>query len=127
MLDSLLSDDQGFVFSEHDIRPWGEYFVLQDTSTCKVKKILVNPQQRLSYQKHNHRSEHWIILSGKALVVLDDIEYPLEPNQHIFIPKGSAHRMVNPDPHIPLVFIEIQTGDYFGEDDIIRLQDDYQR
>ncbi len=108
-------------------RPWGNFTVLEDSATFKVKKIEVNPNQRLSYQRHFKRSEHWYMVSGRAIVVLDNKEIPLEKNQYIDIPLKAAHRILNPDSKEKLVFIEIQTGEYFGEDDIERLSDDYGR
>ncbi len=112
--------------SEHDARPWGEYFVLEDTAGHKVKRIDVLAGQRLSYQKHAQRSEHWMIVRGRALVVLDGKEHHLQAGQTIDIPAGTAHRIGNPGPD-PMSFIEVQTGPYLGEDDIVRLQDDYKR
>ena len=112
--------------SEHDARPWGEYFVLEDSAGHKVKRIDVLVGQRLSYQKHAQRSEHWMIVRGQALVVLDGKEHHLRAGQTIDIPAGTAHRIGNPGP-APMSFIEVQTGPYLGEDDIVRLQDDYKR
>lgn len=107
-------------------RPWGSYEVLLDDPIVKVKRIIVNPKQQLSYQYHQHRSENWTIVSGVAEVVLDDVVHVLHPSEHIFIPQGAKHRIRNPFDE-PVVFIEVQTGTYFGEDDIIRLSDDYGR
>lgn len=107
-------------------RPWGTYFVLNDENTCKVKKIIVQPNQRLSYQYHNHRSEIWTIVYGKALVIIDEVEHYLEKGDVIKIPQSARHRIQNVGSD-ELIFIEVQLGTYFGEDDIIRLQDDYQR
>ncbi len=107
-------------------RPWGSYTVLEDEKTHKVKRIVVKPEQRLSYQKHVHRSEHWFIVSGIANVTLDGKEIILRSGESVNIPLGAAHRIANPGDK-DLVFIEIQTGTYFGEDDIERLSDDYGR
>lgn len=107
-------------------RPWGKYFVLADEPNYKLKRIIVEPGQRLSYQYHHHRQEFWTIVEGKATVILDGEDIHLEYGQSIFIPQGSKHRIMNSGT-TPLVFIEVQTGTYFGEDDIIRLDDDYQR
>lgn len=107
-------------------RPWGKYFVLADESNYKLKRIEVNPGQRLSYQFHHHRQEFWTIVQGNAVVILDEKEIPLSYGENIFIPQGAKHRIVNPTEK-PLIFIEVQTGTYFGEDDIIRLEDDYER
>jgi mannose-6-phosphate isomerase len=114
------------VSPKYDERPWGSFTVLDEGEGYKVKRIEVLPKKRLSYQKHSRRSEHWFIVAGKALVTLDDKEYLLEKGQSIDIPLGSAHRVENPDSE-KLVFIEVQLGDYLGEDDIVRLQDDYGR
>ncbi len=107
-------------------RPWGKYYVLEDEKTHKVKRIEVNPDQRLSYQFHYHRSEVWTVVSGEALVILDGKEHNLQSGDVIKIPQGAKHRIKNPGKEL-LVFIEVQYGSYFGEDDIIRLQDDYAR
>lgn len=107
-------------------RPWGKYFVLADEPHYKLKRIEVNPGQRLSYQFHHHRQEFWTIVQGDAVVILDEKEIHLSYGENIFIPQGAKHRIVNPTEK-PLIFIEVQTGTYFGEDDIIRLEDDYER
>jgi mannose-6-phosphate isomerase len=106
--------------------PWGRWEVLLDEVYCKVKRIVVNPGKRLSYQKHFKREELWTIVQGTATVTLDDIETEYNEGEVVFIPKESAHRVANTSEE-PLVFIEIQRGTYFGEDDIVRLQDDYGR
>lgn len=107
-------------------RPWGTYRILDEGPTHKVKRIEVFPGSRLSYQKHFRRSEHWMTVAGHAKVVLNDREILLEPGGTIDIPTGASHRVENPGADL-LVFIEIQRGDYFGEDDIVRIQDDYGR
>ena len=107
-------------------RPWGSYTVLDEGPTYKVKRIEVLPGCRLSYQKHFRRSEHWMTVAGHARVTLNDREILLDPGATIDIPTGASHRVENPGSTI-LVFIEIQRGDYFGEDDIVRIQDDYGR
>jgi len=109
-----------------DRRPWGFYEVLSDTDDHKVKRITVNPGKRLSLQSHKRRSEHWLIISGKGVVTLNNNNYELGEGGSIDIMKGVAHRITNPGDS-PLIFIEIQMGDYFDEDDIIRLEDDYGR
>lgn len=111
---------------EHDIRPWGQYWVLEDTATHKVKRIEVNPGGRLSYQFHHRRSEVWTVVSGIAKVTLEGIAEDYAPKEVIQIPQGAKHRVENAGKE-PLVFIEVQLGDYFGEDDIVRVEDDYQR
>ncbi|MDO5616376.1 MAG: phosphomannose isomerase type II C-terminal cupin domain [Cruoricaptor ignavus] len=107
-------------------RPWGKYFVLQDEENFKLKKIEVNPGQRLSYQYHYKRQEHWTVVQGEAVVILDGEEYFLKYGESIFIPQGAKHRIENRGTEL-LVFVEVQTGTYFGEDDIVRIQDDYAR
>ncbi len=109
-----------------EIRPWGGFSILEDLPTHKVKRIWVNPGQRLSYQKHFKRSEHWIILEGKAKVTLDGEEILLSEGESVDIPHEAAHRIENIGDS-QLTFVEVQRGDYFGEDDILRLEDDYGR
>ena len=106
--------------------PWGRWEVLLDEPNTKVKKITVEPGRRLSYQKHLRRREHWFVVAGEALVTLNGETVPVRAGQSIDIPQEAAHRVANPG-NAPLVFIETQTGDYLGEDDIIRLEDDYGR
>ncbi len=107
-------------------RPWGTYTILEDNPKYKIKRIEVKPGSKLSLQKHFHRSEHWTIVSGTAVVTLGDKEILLRANESIYIPMGEVHRLQN-DGKLPLVVIETQIGDYLGEDDIIRVQDDYKR
>jgi len=112
---------------EFDVRPWGTYVVLDDTQeNHKVKRIVVEPGKRLSYQRHAKRSEHWFVVSGEALVVLDGVDHVLRAGQSIDIAQGTAHRIENIGTE-PVHFIEVQYGSYFGEDDIVRLEDDYGR
>ncbi|MDX1918418.1 MAG: phosphomannose isomerase type II C-terminal cupin domain [Candidatus Caenarcaniphilales bacterium] len=112
---------------EYDERPWGNYQVLDDQPKFKVKRITVLPGKRLSYQKHFKRAEHWFIVQGEAVVTLDGSEHHLITGQYIDIPLEAAHRISNPNENQELVFIEVQHGSYFGEDDIVRLSDDYGR
>ena len=107
-------------------RPWGKYIVLLNSEDHKVKEITVNPGARLSLQRHQKREEHWFIQKGKAKVTLSGKESILNTGQCINIPRAHTHRIENIGK-TDLVFIEIQTGDYFGEDDIERLEDDYER
>ena len=107
-------------------RPWGTYTVLEDALTHKVKRLVVQPGQRLSYQRHAHRSEHWFVIAGRATVTLDGSEFEIGHGHYVDVPRGTAHRLENRRSE-PLVIIEVQYGDYFGEDDIIRLSDDYGR
>ena len=112
---------------EHDERPWGWYEVLFDSEYSKVKIISVAPQQRLSYQSHEKRQEQWILIKGKLTVVRDNVEYTLDtPGESFSIPRGHKHRAWNKTDEI-VEFVEVQTGEYFGEDDIIRYEDDYER
>lgn len=110
----------------NDRRPWGYYEVLSDQPDHKVKRLVVHGGQRLSYQRHSRRSEHWYVVRGKAIVTLDGKDYELARGQSIDLPKGSWHRVKNPGQD-DLVMIEVQMGDYFGEDDIERIEDDYGR
>ena len=111
---------------EFDRRPWGSYTVLEEAPTFKVKRIEVLPGKRLSYQKHSQRAEHWFVVQGTAKVTLDDNEITVRTGESIDIPIGGAHRVENPGTE-DLIFIEVQRGNYLGEDDIVRLQDDYGR
>jgi len=112
--------------SMREERPWGSFTVLDEGQNYKVKRIEVLAGKRLSYQKHSSRSEHWMIVAGRAKVTLDGRETIIAPGGTIDVPIGAAHRIENVDPEL-LVFIEIQRGAYLGEDDIQRLQDDYGR
>ena len=107
-------------------RPWGYFQVLADEPDHKVKRIVIFPQQRLSLQRHRHRAEHWHIVHGKAVVIRDQEEIALAAGQSVDIPKTARHRIANPGD-ANLTFIEVQTGGYFGEDDIERFEDDYGR
>ncbi|MGI8997723.1 MAG: phosphomannose isomerase type II C-terminal cupin domain [Pyrinomonadaceae bacterium] len=110
----------------YDERPWGSFTVLDEGANYKVKRIEVLPGKRLSYQKHARRAEHWMIVQGTARFTLDDQELMVAIGQTVDIPIGAAHRVENPGPE-KLIFIEIQRGDYLGEDDIVRLSDDFGR
>jgi mannose-6-phosphate isomerase len=111
---------------EFEIRPWGSYQVLLDENLYKVKRIVVNPQSRLSLQKHKRRSEHWAIVCGSGIVTLGDVEFEAASGKSFDIAVGIVHRIHNTGQQ-DLIFIETQLGEYFGEDDIERLQDDYDR
>jgi glycosyltransferase involved in cell wall biosynthesis len=117
---------QQILDQRENYRPWGYYIDLVERDDHKIKEITVNPGQRLSLQKHRRRAEHWTVVTGKALVTVDDQETLLAPGQSIDVPRGAVHRIENPGT-IPLLLVEVQMGDYFGEDDIIRLEDDYDR
>ena len=111
---------------EQGERPWGTYTVLEENRNYKIKRIDVNPGQRLSLQMHHHRSEHWIVVSGTAKVTCGERESIINVNESTFIPIGANHRLENPGV-IPLIIIEVQSGEYLGEDDIVRFDDDYRR
>ena len=111
---------------EEDSRPWGYYQVFLEEADLKLKKIVVYPGKRLSLQRHQRRSEHWFIVYGQATVTLDSKDINLEAGSSVDIPQGSFHRIMNTGRE-NLAFVEVQTGDYFGEDDIERVEDDYGR
>jgi mannose-6-phosphate isomerase len=113
--------------TEKEIRPWGTYEVLLDEENVKVKRIIVKPGHRLSYQYHNNRSEHWIVVEGVASVVINGLNKTVNAGDSIYLPVGVKHRVANEKVYEDLVFIEVQTGTYFGEDDIVRIEDDYGR
>ena len=107
-------------------RPWGTYTVLEDKEHYKIKTIVVKPNHRLSLQKHFHRNEHWIVVSGTATVTVGDKRFIVRPNESTYIKMGEVHRLEN-EGKIPVVLIEAQVGEYTGEDDIIRIEDDFKR
>ena len=107
-------------------RPWGRFEILATQNWFQVKRILVNPGAGLSLQSHTHRSEHWIVVDGTIRVTVDDKIQLLTESQSVFIPLGAVHRMENPGK-VPMILIEVQTGAYLGEDDIIRYEDIYSR
>lgn len=107
-------------------RPWGTYSVLDNSERYKIKTIMVTPGGRLSLQKHLHRSEHWVVVSGTATVTVGEKVFIIRPNESTYIPAGEVHRLQN-EGKLPLVIVEVQVGEYTGEDDIIRMEDDYKR
>jgi mannose-6-phosphate isomerase len=109
-----------------ELRPWGSFTVLEEGRGYKIKRIEVKPGHRLSLQMHHHRSEHWIVVSGTAKVTCGEDEILLSNNQSTYVPQCTLHRLANPGV-IPLILIEVQNGEYLGEDDIVRFQDDYAR
>ena len=113
-----------FINSEE--RPWGRFYVIHDQLTYKLKRIEVDPGGRLSYQYHNKRSEAWTIVKGIGSITLDGKTKDYKEGETILIPKGAKHRIENKSNEM-IVFIEVQTGLYFGEDDIVRIEDDYNR
>jgi mannose-1-phosphate guanylyltransferase/mannose-6-phosphate isomerase len=107
-------------------RPWGNYQSLDRGERYQVKRIVVNPGGRLSLQKHAHRAEHWVVVRGTALVTIGEEKKTLNENESVYVPLGAVHRLENPGT-VPLELIEVQSGNYLGEDDIVRLEDVYQR
>jgi mannose-6-phosphate isomerase-like protein (cupin superfamily) len=107
-------------------RPWGSWHVLDENQGYKVKRIHVKPGNRLSYQTHQHRSEHWVVIFGIATCIVDGKKLTAGPGESIDVPTGAAHRICNEHAE-DLVIIEVQHGAYTGEDDICRLEDDYGR
>ena len=108
-------------------RPWGSFTILDEGDNYKVKRLEVLPGKRLSYQRHSRRSEHWFVVRGTAKVTLNDSEILVRAGEALDVPVGAAHRIENSPGGERLVLIETQTGDYFGEDDIERLDDDFGR
>lgn len=119
--DKRLLEERNF-----ELRPWGRFEILRDTDAFKSKVIHVNPGHQLSYQSHAKRAEHWVVIKGYPEVVLNDKVYNLKPGESIYIPQGAKHRMRNTGQEV-VEFVEVQVGSYFGEDDIVRYQDDYNR
>ena len=111
---------------ESEERPWGRFFVLHDEPNYKLKRIEVDPGGKLSYQYHQKRSEAWTIVEGTGTITLDGREKKFKAGETILIPQGVKHRIENKGQE-KVVFIEVQTGTYFGEDDIVRIEDDYNR
>jgi mannose-6-phosphate isomerase-like protein (cupin superfamily) len=107
-------------------RPWGWFEILYEEAGLKVKRIMVRPGRRLSLQSHKHRAENWTVVEGRARFTLEERTIALKAHDSVFIAKGKKHRIQNPGRK-ELVFVEVQTGTYLGEDDIIRYQDDYDR
>jgi mannose-1-phosphate guanylyltransferase / mannose-6-phosphate isomerase len=103
-------------------RSWGSYIVLEETETYKIKKVIVNPGQKLSFQLHYHRSEHWVVVSGMAEVELNGEVKFIRKGESTFVPSGTKHRLVNPGI-IPLEVIEVEIGEYLKENDIVRFDD----
>ena len=111
---------------ERETRPWGAWEVLGEGEGYKVKRIVVQPGQRLSYQTHEHRAEMWNVVAGRASCVVDGVDVVAGPGESVRVEIGQAHRITNVDDDV-LVIIEVQLGGYCGEDDICRLDDDYGR
>ncbi|MFQ5780173.1 MAG: cupin domain-containing protein, partial [Nitrospiria bacterium] len=124
----ILKDRDGDEHRVHRtvIRAWGSYTVLEEGRGYKIKRIVVNPKSKLSLQMHQKRSEHWVVVTGTARVTCGESVYTIQTNQSTFVPMGVKHRLENPTEE-PLQIIEVQSGDYLGEDDIARYEDDYGR
>jgi mannose-6-phosphate isomerase len=123
-MDQNIMNDNSPIFER---RPWGSFTVLDGADNFKVKRIEVLPGKRLSYQSHKRRTEHWYVVAGIAKVTLNGAEILVYAGGAVDIAAGTAHRVENHDGSDTLVFIEVQTGDYFGEDDIVRYEDDFGR
>ncbi len=123
-----LKDQSSPLIADHtfDERPWGKFEILRDGSDYKSKTITVAAGQQISYQSHTRREEHWIIVSGEGFVILNEKTIPIKRGTYVHIPQGAKHR-IRANPGAPVHFIEVQLGTYFGEDDIVRYEDDYQR
>jgi mannose-1-phosphate guanylyltransferase/mannose-6-phosphate isomerase len=115
-----------YAVGERDTRPWGTWEVVAIGDGHVVKRITVMPGARLSLQRHRHRAEHWVMVTGNAQVTLDERTFPCTSGEHVHIPCGAVHRIANPGAG-PLVFIEVQHGGLLDEDDIERLEDDFGR
>ena len=127
LIENLKKENKMHLESVNEIhRPWGFYEILDKKDNFLTKKITIYPNTKLSYQKHNHRSEHWVVISGVISVVINDRTHTLKKNQSIDIPKKSKHRMINESKNIAEV-IEVQLGKIISEDDIIRYEDEYDR
>jgi len=107
-------------------RPWGGFSTLEEGPGYKVKRLVVEPGQRFSLQKHRHRAEHWVVVAGSPRVLINGRARRLKPRDSVTVPRGAWHRAENPG-RVPVVIIEVQHGSYLGEDDIVRRQDDYGR
>ena len=119
-------EDEAAIFHKTVYRPWGRFSVLEDAEDCKVRRLVVKPGQVLSLQMHRRRSEHWTVISGSAKVRIGEKEFMLQPNESTYIPAGTPHRLENPGQE-EVRLIEVQTGDYFGADDMVRFEDIYGR
>jgi mannose-1-phosphate guanylyltransferase/mannose-6-phosphate isomerase len=127
LVDALAADGREEVELGREVfRPWGSYDGLENADGYQVKRLTVLPGAVLSLQLHHHRAEHWIVVAGTARITLGEDVFDLEKNQHTFIPIGAKHRIENPGQDL-LHIIEVQVGDYLGEDDIVRFEDKYGR
>ncbi len=126
MKKAITTNTDAEIYYIKEQRPWGSYEILHEEKGLKIKKIIVQPGMRLSLQSHKHRSENWVMIQGNALVTLGENEIPLSINQTVFIPATVKHRIAN-NGDVEVVFIEVQTGTYLGENDITRYEDDFNR
>ncbi len=127
IVDKLKHDQRSEVVHHRKVyRPWGHYDSIGIEDTFQIKRIFINPGSSISLQKHFHRSEHWVVVSGTAEITRDDETFILTINQSTYIPLGTVHRLKNPG-RIPLEIVEVQSGSYLGEDDIVRIEDEYGR
>lgn len=117
---------RGYAVGDADRRPWGTWSVVATGKGHAVKTITVDPGERLSSQYHRHRSEHWVVVCGVAVVEIDDDKRSVGAGEHVYIPRGAVHRITNPGS-CPLIFVEVQCGQLLDENDIVRLSDDYGR
>ena len=108
-------------------RPWGTFENLLEEDYCKVKRLIIKPKQRISYQLHHKRSEHWVIVSGCGLLTLNDVTWKMKAGDHVHIPVKTKHRIENTHKENDLIIVEVQQGESFAEEDIVRFQDDYKR
>jgi len=127
IVEQLKRDERPETVNHREVfRPWGKYDSMDSSDRFQVKRITVNPLAKLSVQMHHHRAEHWIVVKGTAKVTLDGVDKLVSENESVYIPIGAVHALENPG-RIPIELIEIQTGSYLGEDDIVRLEDRYGR
>ena len=113
--------------SKLEVRPWGSYEVMAHSTGYQVKRLVIKPSSRLSLQWHSHRAERWVVVSGTASVILEDSEFVVGYGGIVDIPQRAVHRLINNDETEDLIVIEVQIGDYLGEDDIVRVEDDFGR
>lgn len=121
LMDKVMAEDE-----RTTVRPWGKFIVLEDLNYTKIKRLIVNPGQRLSLQSHKLRDEHWVIVRGTARVTLDDETRDATYGEHVYVKRGTKHRIANVASE-PVELVEVQVGEAFPEEDIERFQDDYNR
>jgi mannose-1-phosphate guanylyltransferase/mannose-1-phosphate guanylyltransferase/mannose-6-phosphate isomerase len=127
LVEQLKKESRSAAISSRRVhRPWGYYESIEQGHRYQVKRITVHPGAKLSLQKHFHRAEHWVVVNGTALVTRDDEQLLVRENESVYLPLGAVHRLENPGK-VPLNLIEVQSGAYLAEDDIVRIDDVYQR